>query len=482
VVPRELAAAGPFEPLVLLTAAARLRTLIRHNIAFSILFTIGTAVRVAVSLAYQPALLLQRDTYTYLNLALDPGFEGFRPGVYPLILKGLLPFENLIVVTTLQHVAGLGIGLLLYLLLRRLKVGPSLAAMGVAPVLLDAYQIDIEQFILTEAFFETFIVAAVALLVWKTQPSLLAVAGSGLLLALSGLTRFVGLGLIVVAVVYILLRRLGWTHVLALLLGFVLPYAAFTTFQGNEGAGLTSRNGFFLYGRVSSFADCRGIELRPELERLCFDTPPSERGPSYGFYELELPRFESKQRGNALLLEFSRKMIRNQPLDYARVVTTDTLRSFHWEAPLDREPFVKRWRFVRSVGEADPVRFVRVRDANPPSELGLTQRFRINRPLADRLLTYQDYVYTYGPLIALLIVLGGIGSILGLRSDPRNLRAESALFTLGALVLLILPVAATVWHFRYLLPSLPLAGPAGALGATVLRDRLVRPSDEDLEI
>lgn len=457
-----------------LTTTSPALALVRDNIAFAILFALGTVVRIAVSLAYRPALLLQRDTYTYLNLALDPDHEGFRPDVYPLLLRGLLPFDNLIVVTALQHIAGLGIGLLLYLLLRRLSVSPSFAAIGVAPVLLDAYQIDIEHFILTEAFFETFVVAAVALLVWRTRPSLLAVAGSGLLLALSGLTRFVGLGLIFIALIYLLLRRMGWTRVVALLLGFALPYAAFTLLQGADRSGLTSRNGFFLYGRVASFADCRGIELRPELERLCFDTPPSERGPSYGFYTLDLPRFENKERANALLLEFSKKMIRNQPLDYARVVVTDTLRSFHWQAPIEREPFVKRWRFVGSVEEADPVKFVRERNADPPSELGLTQRFRIDRPLASKLLTYQDYVYTYGPLIGLLIALGGIGSILGLRSGPRDLRAESALFTLGALALLTLPVAATVWHFRYLLPSLPLAGPAGALGATVLRDRSAR--------
>lgn len=461
---------GGRSPLFSSGSIERLSRFLKANLLFVSLFLFGAVVRVAVSFAYQPALLLQRDTYAYLQQALEPAPGGFRPALYPLILKGLLVFDNLVVVTVIQHLAGLGIGLLLYLLLRRVGVGASLAAVGSAPILLDAYQIDIEHFVLTEAFFESFIVVALALIMWNKRPSIPSAAVAGILLAFSGLTRFVGVGLIAPALLYVLIRRMGWLRGAALVVGFALPLVVHASWSGvgGEGLGLTNRNGYFLYGRVASFADCTGMQLREEIRRFCFETPPSERGPNYGFFTLDVPRFEDERQGNALLLEFSTTMIRRQPLDYARAVATDLLRFFDPSAPIEREPFVKRWRFVSSLEEADPHPFVVRRGGSPPRISGVDQEFRIDRPLANKLLAYQDVFYVYGPLLALMLVLGTIGSLVGAPIRGGDLRAECALLTLSALALLLPPVMATVYHFRYTIPALALAGPAGALGAAVL--------------
>jgi hypothetical protein len=440
----------------------------RTNWLFLALLSVGTLLRALVWLAYKPALLLQADTYTYLFQALGPLPRGPRPAVYPLILKGLLVFDRLWVVTVAQHLVGLGLAVLLYALLRRLTVAPVVAALGVAPLLLEGYQLNVEQYVLTETFFEAMIIGAFALLAWRPKPPVVVVAGAGILIALSGLTRFAGLSLIPVALLYVLMRRFGWVRVLGLSVALALPIVAYSLwFRAETGyTGLSDRNGYFLYGRVASFADCR-VKVPEGLGQYCFDTPPEDRPVSQGHYTLGLPKSDDPVQTNSDLLRFSREMIKAQPLDYAGAVAGDFGRYFEPSAPIEREHYVARWRFVRTIEEALPIPKMLKLGGRPPRALNSPEDFSIDRPLADKLQTYQDYVYMYGPLLAVALLIGVAGIVVPGRGG-RDLRAECALFALGGLALLLLPVMTTVYHFRYVLPTVPLAGAAAALGATAV--------------
>ena len=133
---------------------SRAAAVVRGNALFSLLFAMGAVLRVIVLVAYQPILMLQRDTYVYLDMALkaQSAPAGFRPPVYPLLfLKPLLVFGRLWIVAAAQHVLALALALLLYAALRRLGARPWVGAVGVAPLLLDAYQLDIEHYLLSEA-------------------------------------------------------------------------------------------------------------------------------------------------------------------------------------------------------------------------------------------------------------------------------------------------------------------------------------------
>ncbi len=456
----------------------------RRNLLFVVLFIAGAVLRLLVVLAYQPVLMLQKDTYIYLQTAVSSGNpSNFRPALYSLFfLKPLLIFDNLAIVPIVQHVAGLAISLILYVLLRRLAVPPVLAALGTAPLLLDGYQLDLEHYLLTETFFDILMVAAFILLAWKVRPSVPAVGLAGALLAMAGLTRFVGMTLIVPAALFVIFRRMGWLRFATLAVAFVIPLASYSLwFRSSSGTlGVTDRNGFFLYGRVASFADCSKLELRRELERFCFTEPPEERGPNYGVFALDVPpsKLQRIPNANAKLLQFSKSAIFGQPLDYVRVVVADFVRFLEATSPTDQEPYAKRWRFPRSLDDADPHPFVVKRKGSAPPNLGF-EKFRIDRTRAEQLRTYQGILYTRGPILALLFVLGLIGAIVGLKvAEGRNLRAESILFVGSGLILLIVPVMTTVYHFRYVIPVLPVLGPAGALGATVIsrrvRDRIDR--------
>ena len=444
--------------------------LLRLNALFATLFAAGTLLRAVVFFAYQPALLLQVDTLIYLSQARGGQVSGFRPFLYPAFLKPALRLGNLALVPFIQHALGLGIALLLYVLLKRLGAGPNLAALGTAPMLLDGYQLIIEQYVLTETLFDALVVSAMALLLWRAQPSPAAMGAAGALVALSGLTRFVGLALIAPLLLYALIRRFGWLRFCGLALGFILPLVVYGTwFRQAEGTGgVTNRNGFFLYGRVASFASCDGVDVPPSQTALCIEEPPQQGFEPTGFWSLDLPREVTRSpRANQILFSFSKNMILAKPLEYAGAVGHDFLRFFSPQPPPTQEPNVARWRFPRTLEDADPRPRVRRLGGSAPPRLELAE-FRISRGPAAALRRYQGVVYTYGPLLGALLVAGLTGPWASRRRWRGQQGTACLLLSLLGVVVLLAPVTTTVYHFRYVLPALPLLGPAGALGAAQL--------------
>ena len=105
-----------------------------------VLLAAGLALRIAAQIAYQPALIYV-DTLKYLYGA-SPGAD---PLGYTLVLRAILVFGSLSLVALAQHVLGLAVAVALYAVLLRRGTSRWLAAVAVAPVLLDAYQVQIEQ-------------------------------------------------------------------------------------------------------------------------------------------------------------------------------------------------------------------------------------------------------------------------------------------------------------------------------------------------
>jgi hypothetical protein len=113
----------------------------------------------------------------------------------------------------------------LYVLLLRLGLRPWLAALATAPLLLDAFQLLIEQFLMTETLFDLLIVGACALLLWTRPIPLSFVMIAGLVLALAALTRVVAVLVIVPAAVTVVMagaRPSRWTAVAALIAAFAV--------------------------------------------------------------------------------------------------------------------------------------------------------------------------------------------------------------------------------------------------------------------
>ena len=177
-----------------------LGAILRRHWLFAVLLTLGLVLRVLTQVAYRPALLYI-DSVKYLFGA----YPGNDPPGYQLMLRAFLGAGSLSAVAAVQHLCGLAMAVALYLVLRRRGVPPWLAALGTAPLLLDAYQLQIEQSIMPDTAFEVFIVAGLVLLLWRPRPAWWMVLAGGAALGASATVRQVGEILIVPAVVYLLI-------------------------------------------------------------------------------------------------------------------------------------------------------------------------------------------------------------------------------------------------------------------------------------
>ena len=157
-----------------------LGAILRRHWLFAVLLTLGLVLRVLTQLAYRPALLYI-DSVKYLFGA----YPGNDPPGYQLMLRAFLGVGSLSAVAAVQHLCGLAMAVALYLVLRRRGVPAWLAALGTAPLLLDAYQLQIEQSIMPDTAFEVLIVAGLVLLLWQPRPAWWMVLAGGAALGAS---------------------------------------------------------------------------------------------------------------------------------------------------------------------------------------------------------------------------------------------------------------------------------------------------------
>src|SRR5215470_1524694 len=148
--PMPTTAAGPPVPasrarLAWVTALPRRALpLAREHWLLTVLLAAGLVLRVLTQVAYRPALFYI-DTLRYLYDS-----HGADSAGYSVLLKPLLLAGNLNLVAAVQHVLGLAMAVVLYVVLQRRGVPRWLAALATAPILLDGYQLQIEQTIMPD--------------------------------------------------------------------------------------------------------------------------------------------------------------------------------------------------------------------------------------------------------------------------------------------------------------------------------------------
>jgi hypothetical protein len=450
-----------------------MRALVRAHPVFTGLLLAGLALRVVTFFAYRPALIYY-DSTRYLDRLHDLEPSTLRPLGYPLFLK-LLPTDwELAVVPAVQHLIGLAIAVLIYALLLRLGLPKLWSALATVPVLFDGYQLNIEQYILSEPLFELLLVGGCVLLLWRRPPGSVAAALAGLLFAGALLTRANAILVLVPALLTLLFLRAHWTRAAALAVAFVVPVFAYATWYESVNGyyGLNGYGGQFLYARVAQFADCDGLDV-PDRERvLCEDTPPSERPTIDQYmwdneisplYDVEL---EPGERRSEVGGDFARRILLHQPFDYAEAVLEDFVYGFSpTHSRRARDLPVSRWQFQ----EHYPV-------FREPETTEILNADGYDHGIADSTLapflrTYQRFVYTPGPLLALALLAGILGALGVGRARRSGLRTATFLFTATALAVYLPSVAVSQFTWRYQLPLLVLLPPAGALGLYALTRR-----------
>ncbi|MFI0451319.1 hypothetical protein [Actinomadura sp. 6N118] len=455
----------------------RLRATFRRHPVFAVLLAVAALIRVIAMIGYQPALFFN-DSYDYIHVAMQPHPHPLRPDGYAFLLLILRPFHGFALVTAVQHLMGLAMGVMIYALARRRFRLPGWgAALAAAPVLLDAYQIQLEHLILSDTTFSFLTVSAVCLLLWHDQLTWRLSTALGLLVGFSWLTRSVGLLVLLGVVAFMVIRRTDRRMIMVMLAAALLPVVAYMGwYKIDHGKfAMTESNGIFLYARVYKFADCHRIKNLPVEEMpLCTELVNRLPNSQDGIWNAGSPlaRYTGKKfspETNDTANDFSKRVIMAQPGDYARVVAKDFLRVFAWERTVfpDRATYqqyefgtktsdLPKWMQGGTVDEAVRYEGGRVRP-------------RAVEPFAGFLRAYQDVFYLRGSMVGVILLIG----LAGIGAMWRRLGGAALLPWTLATGLLLAPAATAEFDYRYVLPAVPLACLAAAIACSPdARDRL----------
>jgi len=497
---------GPQPPGERSPLLARLAHPAVKHCQFTIVALAAIVVRIAVILGYPPILWFN-DSYNYVYDAVSHVPDEIRPNGYPFFLDLLLPLHSAYPLALLQAAMGIGMGVAIYALLHHRGLPWWGASLPALPVLFDSYELHLEHMVTADPLFIFLVTIAVVILCWSGRPSILVTAIAGLLIGYASLVRSVGEPLLVVVLVSLLARRVGWRRLATVLVAGIAPIAAYMFwFHASTGKyALTESSGTFLYGRVSTFAECATIKPPADLQVLCDPTPPYLRPASaeYIWTDNELGPDASRTTPlynlthstnnalrftpyvNVLTEKFARDAILAQPVDYLRVVTHDTLHTFGWNRQPDPNDyygtgpafqFVSDWEVNALIpwwaGPKDPAAFPQWaakygNDATARQTYAARQDLggpgagdtRVVAPWARLIQTYQRHVYLRGTLLGIIVLIG----VAGLLARWRRWGGIGLLPWLVGALLIVLPPMTAGFSYRYALAAVPTACLAAGL-------------------
>jgi hypothetical protein len=451
-----------------LTARAR-----RHWL-FGLVLLAALVLRILTALAFRPIMWFGGDSASYLATGLrlipDPG----RVGGYGFMLWILRPLHSFALVAAVQHLMGLAMGVLIYLLARRFGLPAWAATLATVPVLFDAYELQLESDALPDVPFAFLVVLALYLLLrspGERRPA--RTTAAAFLLGVSALLWPVGLVLLgvllAVLLIALLIRRAGLVTVLAALLAGALPVAAYSAWFSihRHQFSLTRSDGVYLWSRTMSFADCAVIRP-PAAERpLCPPPGPRIAASLYIWNAnspvLAMPSGRFSARTNHLALRFALRAIAAQPGGYAAAVGHDFALSFYWDRPVHPDTaIVDRYQFADAATAWVPPTLWTPGGGTLAGDQaaynsGRPAPTRVVQPYASWLVTYQRYVYLRGTLLGVILLAGLAGMVI-----RRRVSGPGLPWAFAVTILLVPPLVAD-FDLRYLVPAVPVACLAAAL-------------------
>jgi hypothetical protein len=481
----------------------RLRQLAGENRLFTGALAAGALLRLLAIGGYPGALWFAGDSYVYLGAALRPQPNLSKATGYSFFLRLLLPFHSLTLVTTVQHLMGLSVAVGIYVLLRRNGVSKTWSAVATLPQLLDGYIIEDEHMIMAESLFTFLLMLATLMLLWKPRPAWWTALTAGLIVGCAALVRTEGEVMLAVLPLFLLLRGRSWRTVRGWLLAIVfavaslVPLGAYANWfhERNGRYEITLSEGFFLWGRVSSFANCAIIKPTGEQAAVCPTQPVADRTPP-GDYIWHAPYVHATKQdptyspvtpaNNSLLTSFAIHAIEAQPIDYVKTVVKGVGLSFGFPRigypgagttyfySFHTRYVVASTATTKGYSELPPKNHEWIPGGTAYSDwlaYGHQAPGRVIKVFAVPILLYQRVFFTYGPLLA-VILLVGLGGVIGVRRRGRQIRSvrlhwsprgTSMLPWFTAVALLVTPIAVADFDYRYLIPVIPFACLAAGL-------------------
>jgi hypothetical protein len=441
-------------------------------------------LRIAFWAVYVPPVLNLADSYVYLDMAANELFSDPSRAVgYSVLLRGLhWLWADVDLLLFVQHLMGIGTGLLLYATVRRIGAPVWVGLVSAAAVLLSLDQIFLEHALMPETAFTLalagMLYAAVRALeeprAWAgplTTRAAWAVA-AGALLGASAWLRPVTVPLAPFLGLWLLLAiggpwKLRLAHAAAavavtgvVVLGYFALNSSYTGFFG-----FSQASGWGFYSRSAPFADCSKFDPPAGTEALCETTPAEQRwGPDFYGWESGSPARElygGQPNGDDELSAFAREAILSQPFSYAEDVIRDFARYF---VPLDAPPFSGTGYEVVDIDRRAP--------GFEEGILAGIDDYYADEPLAihggvAELSSLQDYFSVRSKLLLVALVLAVAGLVLA-----RGKVLAGLVLLLGtSLLAMLVPVATAIYSARY---AIPVSGPliaAGAIGAWLIATR-----------
>ena len=466
--------------------------LARRHWMFWLLLAGGLMLRAIAQVAYEPALLfIDSKKYIFGTDFNNTIWGSFDPlGYSLLILRPILLFgKSLAYAALVQHILGMAMAGALYALMVRRGVYRWLAALAVAPVLFDAYQLNAEQTIMPDVLFETLLVAGIVLLLWRPRPGLFLVILGGLALGASAPVRQVGEALIAPALIYVVFAAQGWRkrllHGAVLTACFALPIVGYMSYSAvimNYGFELSNMGNAYLYGRAAHAADCATLKKIPAVERpLC---PSSSLSATLGVDGLvnapESPRVTYEpvnvQLGlvidtNLWQKDLAYHVLRQQPMRVVGDIARDSAKIFALTRNTEQgDTPISRWQFQFGYPYYPPgLTRHGYNSANKVfARAGGGGHARVHWKADIALRYYQLHGgYMPGPVF-LFGLLAGIGGIFTFRRRRDSGPALACLLITGCAVAVLLGADLYEFSWRYQLPALVTLPVAAAFGVTAL--------------
>jgi hypothetical protein len=445
---------------------------LRRHVVFAVLLVLAAALRGVVLAAYHPALIFP-DSVRYLQYASNFAHgrwsvDALRQSGYSVLIIPVAGVHQLWIIPLVQHLAGLATAGLVYAVLIQAGTRPALAAVAAIPVLFDPLQLVLEQYVLSDTWTMFVIVAALAILVWRREPSWRAAAGCGLLLGIAVMLRDEELIMIAPAALYLLVTVRPWRQMLirlAALVGcFAVPVAGYLGwFDASHGQpNFTTFSGAFLYGRVADFASCTGLSLPAYEKPLCPTQPPARRNADFYTWDPHSPQWTftppAGMSRDAVVRDFSLRILAHQPLAYAGAVARDFGYGFSPVRGAGPEKYSPAYLKFQTYVRPDRQAYASIAALGYPAP-------QLRPGPAAFLTDYGRYFYLPGPVFAAGLVLAVAGLVIGWRRRLTGpILPNGLLFTTSAICVLIPAAAFATFDWRYQLPQLTLIPIAAIYG------------------
>jgi hypothetical protein len=432
---------------------------------FVIVLIPAVLLRIDAELGYRWQVWFN-DSFDYVQNTVHFQLDPTRPSGYSIWLKILEPFHTFALVTILQHLMGIAVAVMVYALARhRFRVPAWAATLAAVPVLYDGFEIQLEHLILADVPFLFVFTLAVTLLLWhKEKPSLLRCAVIGLLLGISDLLRSVSLPMLVIIAVYLVIRRVGWRQIGALIVTCALPVIAYAgVFDLEHGQfAMTDSTGVFLYSRVMTFAECAKMNIPNDEKPLCTTVPPDKRPIAQAYIwttasPLNLfPPTKFSPLPNKLAEKFAIAAIEAQPVDYLKATAHDTFMAFGFK----RQVFPQAATYDEYLFSRHPLGIPSYNLAKIGPYKSYASAYvegnpytHVVQPFAAIIESYEKHVYLPGTIYGVILLIGAGGIVIGWR----RLGGDALLPWTISLALIVIPAATAEFDYRYVLPAVPFA-------------------------